>query len=89
MKDEYDFSKGKRGRVLPADPEPTGLAQVTIRLSRAVLDRFFEMAEQSGGSASYDVLINSALEEYLGGQTPKFEDTLRRIIREELRSSAA
>jgi len=24
MKDRYDFSKGKRGRVLPPEPEPEG-----------------------------------------------------------------
>jgi len=24
MKDRYDFSKGKRGRVLPPEPEPLG-----------------------------------------------------------------
>ena len=52
------------------------------------MDRFFEMAERSGGVASYETLINSALQEYLAGQAPKFEETLRRIIREELRSSA-
>jgi len=34
-------------------------------------------------------LINAALREYLDGKAPRFEETLRRIIREELKSSAA
>lgn len=89
MKNQYDFSKGKRGRVLPPEPEVEGKTRITIRLDRDIVDRFFEMAEQSGGAAGYQTLINSALHEYLDGKAPKFEDTLRRIIREELKSSAA
>jgi hypothetical protein len=53
------------------------------------VDRFLEMAEQSGGASDYQTLINAALREYLEGKAPKFEDALRRIIREELKSSAA
>ncbi len=41
------------------------------------------------GAAGYQTLINVALREYLDGKAPRFEDTLRRIIREELKSSAA
>jgi uncharacterized protein (DUF4415 family) len=89
MKTRYDFSKGKRGRVLPLEPESEGKTRITIRLDRDVVDRFFEMAEQSGGAAGYQTLINAALREYLDGKAPKLEDTLRRIIREELNSSAA
>ena len=47
------------------------------------------MAEESGGVTGYQTLINAALREYLDGKAPKFEETLRRIIREELKSSAA
>jgi uncharacterized protein (DUF4415 family) len=89
MKDRYDFSKGKRGRVLPAQPEPEGKTRITIRLDQDIVDRFFRMAEESGGKAGYQTLINAALRDYLDGKVPKFEDTLRRIIREELNSSAA
>jgi uncharacterized protein (DUF4415 family) len=89
MKNHYDFSKGKRGRVLPAEPESEGKTRITIRLDRDIVDRFFEMAEQSGGATGYQTLINAALREYLDGRAPKFEDTLRRIIREELKSNAA
>jgi uncharacterized protein (DUF4415 family) len=89
MKDRYNFSKGKRGRVLPPEAEPEGKTRITIRLDQDIIDRFLEMAEQSGGGTGYQTLINAALREYLSGTVPRFEETLRRIIREELKSSAA
>jgi uncharacterized protein (DUF4415 family) len=89
MKDRYDFSKGKRGRVVQPEPEPEGKVRITIRLDQDVVDRFLQMAEASGGATGYQSLINAALREYLEGKAPRFEDTLRRIIREELKSSAA
>jgi uncharacterized protein (DUF4415 family) len=89
MKSPYDFSKGKRGRVLPPESEAEGKTRITIRLDKDIVDRFFEMAEQSGGATGYQTLINSALREYLEGKSPRFEDTLCRIIREELKSGAA
>ena len=89
MKNRYDFSKGKRGRVLPPEPESESKVRITIRLDQDVVDRFFEMAEQSGGATGYQTLINSALRQYLDGKAPRFEETLRRIIREELKSNAA
>jgi uncharacterized protein (DUF4415 family) len=89
MKDNYDFSKGKRGRVVAPEQESEGKARITIRLDKDIVDRFFEMAERSGGGTGYQTLINAALREYIEGKAPRFEDTLRRIIREELGSSAA
>jgi uncharacterized protein (DUF4415 family) len=89
MKDQYDFSKGKRGRVVQPELETEGKVRITIRLDQDVVDRFLQMAEASGGATGYQTLINAALREYLEGKSPRFEDTLRRIIREELKSSAA
>ena len=89
MKDQYDFRKGKRGRVVTPEPEAEGKVRITIRLDQDIVDRFFQMAEASGGGTGYQTLINAALREYLDGRAPRFEDTLRRIIREELKSSAA
>lgn len=89
MRNRYDFSKGKRGRVLPSEPEPEGKTRITIRLDQDIVDRFFQLAEESGGEVGYQTLINAALREYLDGKAPRLEDTLRRIIREELKSSAA
>ena len=43
-----------------------------------------------GEAQVHQTLINSALREYVEGKTPKWEKTLRRIIREEMaRNSAA
>jgi uncharacterized protein (DUF4415 family) len=89
MKDQYNFKNGKRGRVRPPEPEPEGKTRITIRLDQDIVDRFFQLAEQSGGATGYQTLINAALREYLEGKAPRFEETLRRIIREELNSSAA
>ena len=89
MKNQYDFSKGKRGRVVPVEPQPEGKVRITIRLDQDIVDRFLQSAEASGGATGYQTLINAALREYLDGKAPKFEDTLRRIIREELKTSAA
>ena len=89
MKDRYDFSKGNRSRVVQPEPEPEGKVRITIRLDQDIVDRFLQLAEASGGGAGYQTLINAALREYLEGKSPRFEDTLRRIIREELKLSAA
>jgi len=87
MKPEYDFSKGKRGPVLPEPPLEPGKVKISIRLDEDIVDRFYEMADRSG-QVGYQTLINSALREYLEGKAPKFEDALRRIIREELRAAS-
>jgi hypothetical protein len=70
-------------------PEPEGKTRITIRLDQNIVDRFFRMTEEAGGATGYQTLINPALREYLDGKAPKFEDTLRRIIREELQSRVA
>ncbi len=82
MKPEYDFSKGKRGAVLPEPPLEPGKVKISIRLDEDILDGFFVLADDTG--IGYQTLINSALREYLEGKAPKFEETLRRIVREEL-----
>lgn len=89
MKDQYTFGKGTRGRVLPPEPEPESKSRITIRIDQDILDEFLKMAEESGGVTGYQTLINAALREYIEGKAPRLEDTLRRIIREELKSSAA
>jgi uncharacterized protein (DUF4415 family) len=37
MKKEYDFSKGKRGAVIPPPP---GKTRITIRIDNEILDWF-------------------------------------------------
>lgn len=78
MKDEYDFSRGKRGAL---DPTPLGKTRITIRLDDEVLDWFRDQVEQAGGG-NYQTLINTALREHIDRHT--LEELLRRIVREEL-----
>jgi uncharacterized protein (DUF4415 family) len=90
MKDKYDFSKGRRGRVVAGPPPEPGKVRITIRLDEDLVDYFGAIADKSGGKAGYQTLINSALREYVEGKTPKWEESLRRIIREEMsRNNAA
>lgn len=86
MKQRYDFSKGKRGRILPAETEQRGKMRITIRLDEDLVDHFLQAAERSGGSTGYQTLINDALRQHVEGTAPKLEDTLRRILREEIKN---
>jgi uncharacterized protein (DUF4415 family) len=90
MKDSYDFGKGRRWRVVAEPPLESGKVRITIRLDEDLVDYFGAIADRSGGKVGYQTLINSALREYVEGKTLKWEETLRRIIREEMaRNSAA
>lgn len=84
MKAEYDFSKGKRGAVVPVPP---GKTRITIRLDNDVLEWFREEVTASGGG-NYQTLINQALREYLQQRKEPLEEILRRVVREELHSLA-
>jgi uncharacterized protein (DUF4415 family) len=82
MKAEYDFSKARRGAVVPAAP---GKTRITIRLDNELLEWFKARVNEAGGG-NYQSLINDALKEYVRQQS--LERTLRRLIREELRRVA-
>jgi uncharacterized protein (DUF4415 family) len=83
MRQEYDFSKGKRGAVVPV---PVGKTRVTVRLDDDVLDWFRDEVEKAGGG-NYQTLINLALRDFMNRRREPLEKTLRRVIREELRRS--
>ncbi len=80
MKREYDFSRGKRGPVLRTSP---GKTRITIRLDDDVLQWFRNQVHKAGGG-SYQTLINNALRSFIVSQERNLEDTLRRVLREEL-----
>jgi uncharacterized protein (DUF4415 family) len=80
MKSEYNFSKGKRGAVVPA---PKGKTRITIRLDDDILEWFRGEVEAAGGG-NYQSLINQALREYITRQQQPLEEILRRVVREEL-----
>jgi uncharacterized protein (DUF4415 family) len=82
MKDEYDFQKAKRG---PVTPLPIGKTRITIRLDEDVIDWFRQQTEIQGGG-NYQSMINQVLRDYVLSQREPLEETLRRIIREELQN---
>lgn len=84
MKKTYNFSKGRRGRVVAEPPPEPGKVRITIRLDEDLVNYFGSIADKSGGKVGYQTLINSALREYVEGKAPNWEETLRRIIREEM-----
>ena len=88
MKQSYDFSKGKRGRIVAPEPEPPGKTRITIRLDEDVVDHFLREAEASGGATGYQAQINEALRQHVEGKAPTLEETLRRIVREEMRTAS-
>jgi uncharacterized protein (DUF4415 family) len=88
MKQQYDFSKGKRGRIITPEPEQRGKTRITIRIDDDLMDHFLKEAETSGGSTGYQTLINDALRQHVEGKAPKLEDTLRRILREEIKAAS-
>jgi len=87
MKEKYDFNRGKRGRIVAAEPEPRGKTRITIRLDEDLVDHFLKEANASGGEVGYQTLINEALRQHVEGKAPKLEETLRRIVREEMRKA--
>ena len=83
MRKEYDFSKGQRGPIAAA---PRTKTRITIRLDDAVIDWFREQVDRAGGG-NYQTLMNDALREHIRRVEEPLEDTLRRVIREELRQA--
>lgn len=85
MASEYDFSQGKRGAIVPAPP---GKTRITIRLDNDVLDWFRSQVEAAGGG-NYQTLVNEALRQYIEQREEPLEETLRRVLREEVPSLIA
>ena len=77
-----DFSKGKRGPVVKPDPNKV---RITIRLDNDIIDYFKSQVLLAGGG-NYQTRINDALRDYIQKQSNPLEDTLRKVIREELRN---
>ena len=84
MKNEYDFSKGRRGAVVRVPP---GKTRITIRLDDDILAWFHKQVHAVGGG-NYQTLINDCLRKYMAERKEPLEETLRRVIREELKDGA-
>ena len=76
-----DFSKGKRGAVVRPDPNKV---RITIRLDGDIIEHFKKQVHAAGGG-NYQTLINDALRSQIQTQSKPLEETLRKVIREELR----
>ena len=81
-KEELDFSKGKQGALVPAAP---GKTRITIRLDTDVLNWFRNQVHEAGGG-NYQTMINEALRQHIQVQDAVLEETLRKVIREELQT---
>lgn len=82
MRKEYDFSKARRGAVVPQQ----GKTRITIYLDGHVIAAFRDRADAEG--RGHQPMINEALREHLGqAREPVDADTIRRIVREKLRTT--
>ncbi len=82
MRKEYDFSQGKRGPVVPVQP---GKTRITIRIDTDLLNWFREQVNARGGG-NYQTMMNEALRAFIRHQDKTLEETLRKVIREELQA---
>ena len=80
MRKEYDFSKGKRGPVIPLPP---GKTRITIRIDNDILEWFKAKVDAAGGG-NYQTVMNNVLRDFMTSDRPSLEDSLRRVLREEL-----
>jgi uncharacterized protein (DUF4415 family) len=80
QKESYDFSKGRRGAVVPV---PAGKTRITIRIDTDTLDWFRQQVNAAGGG-NYQTLMNDALRRHVEGRDEELASVLRRVVREEL-----
>ena len=86
MRKQYDFSKSKSTKDVPhlkkLHESAKGKTRITIMLDNDVLESFRLRAEKGG--MGYQTLINQTLRSSIKEQ-PLDEETLRLVIREELK----
>jgi uncharacterized protein (DUF4415 family) len=76
---EYDFSKGKRGPVIPNK----GKTRITIFIDSDILGWFRDEAEREG--RGYQTAINQALRNYVKQDRRPIQDIVREAVRKELK----
>jgi len=80
QKEKHDFSRARRGAVVLVPP---GKTRITIRIDSDILDWFRKQVHAAGGG-NYQTLMNDALREHLDRRQENLEETLRRVVREEM-----
>lgn len=79
MRAEYDFSKGKRGAVIPLK----GKTRISIFIDDSVLEGFRARAEKAGTGSQ--TMMNDALRKFLAeADQPVTEKMLRQVLRQEM-----
>jgi uncharacterized protein (DUF4415 family) len=84
MKANYDFSKARRGAVVPASGRKV---RITIRLDRDILEWFRAKVETQGGG-NYQTMMNDALRAHTAQRSASLKEILRRLVREEIRKAS-
>ena len=79
-KEKYNFTKAKQGSVTAS---PSNKKRITIRLDENTIEWFRKKVHEDGGG-NYQTLINDALKEYISFHEGTYEDTLRKIVKEEI-----
>jgi uncharacterized protein (DUF4415 family) len=79
MLEEYDFSKGKRGPVIPKK----GKTRITILIDTDILEWFRDEAEREG--RGYQTAINQALRNFIKQDKRPIQEIVREAVRRELR----
>jgi len=79
MLGEYDFSKGKRGPVIPQK----GKTRITIFIDSDILEWFRDEAEHQG--QGYQTAMNQALRNYIKQDKRSIQEIVREAVRKELR----
>ena len=85
MRKEYDFSKAKRGAVIPS----AGKTRITIMLDDDLIEFFRAKADAAG--TGYQTMINATLRSTVAQERGKSAEdrpltvaVLRKVLREEL-----
>ena len=79
MLEEYDFSKGRRGPVIPHK----GKTRITIFIDTDILEWFRDEAEREG--RGYQTAINQALRNYIKQDRRPLQEIVREVVRKELK----
>ena len=79
MLEEYDFTKGKRGPVIPHK----GKTRITIFIDTDILEWFRNEAEREG--RGFQTAINEALRNYIKQDKRPIQDIVKEVVRKELR----
>ncbi|MBF0136175.1 MAG: CopG family transcriptional regulator [Magnetococcales bacterium] len=72
MKEEYDFSNGRRG---PVNPPVRPVESILFRIDADLYAWFRKCVEDAGGG-NYHNMMNDALREYVERQRKPLEETL-------------